>query len=237
LRKFIKFSIAGNIGKVSVMLVGPFLTFLLPAIVAPEAFQQLLLPLLPLQLLWLNLLTDGLLGLGLGVEPAERDIMQRAPRSPQESIFAQGMGWHIVWVGLLIAVITLGFGYWYALNARPGSPLSYVQTVIFTTLAFAQMWQALAIRSNRHALFSIGLLSNKPLLGAILLTFGLQLAVVYVPFLQAIFQTAPLSLADLGLSLLGSSLVFIIIELEKLLARREGKHQSRPSRPVAAKIS
>jgi Ca2+-transporting ATPase len=215
LRKFIKFAVAGNIAKVSVMLFGPLLG-LLPLLPA-EAAAVLLLPLLPLQLLWLNLLTDGLLGLGLGFEPAEKNTMRRPPHRPNESIFARGLGQHIVWTGLLITPVVMGLAYWYALT-----DWLYLQTVLFTTLAFAQIWQALAIRSGKDSLFSAGLLSNKPLLGLAGLVFGLQLAVVYVPFLQEFFQTRALTPGDLGLTLAASSLVFIILELEKwVVARRE----------------
>jgi Ca2+-transporting ATPase len=197
LRKFIKFSIAGNIGKVGVMLFGPLLAFLVP----PEMEKELLVPLLPLQLLWLNLLTDGLLGLGLGVEPAEKNTMRRPPRAPSESIFAHGLGWHILRTGLLIAIIALAVGYWYDLTDR-----AHTQTMIFTTLALAQIWQALGIRSGQDSLFTVGLFSNKPLLGAAILVFALQLAVLYTPFLQEFFQTRALSSLDLGISIAISSI-------------------------------
>ncbi|NJN96398.1 MAG: cation-translocating P-type ATPase [Anaerolineales bacterium] len=212
LRKFIKFSIAGNIGKVAVMLFGPLLAFLVP----PEMEKELLVPLLPLQLLWLNLLTDGLLGLGLGVEPAEKNTMRRPPRAPSESIFAHGLGWHILRTGLLIAIIALAVGYWYDLTDR-----AHTQTMIFTTLALAQIWQALGIRSGQDSLFTVGLFSNKPLLGAAVLVFVLQLAVLYTPFLQEFFQTRPLLPVDLGISIAISCLVFIVVEVEKWLARRK----------------
>jgi Ca2+-transporting ATPase len=212
LRKFIKFSIAGNIGKVGVMLLAPLLALLLPK----EMEAALLLPLLPLQLLWLNLLTDGLLGLGLGVEPAERNTMRRPPRAPHESIFSGGLGWHIVRTGILIAVIALAVGYWYDLTNKMA-----MQTMIFTTLALAQIWQALAIRSGQDSLFKVGLLSNKPLLGAAALVFALQLAVIYLPFLQEFFSTVPLSPTDLLVGILVSSLIFIVVEFEKWLTRRK----------------
>jgi Ca2+-transporting ATPase len=203
LRKFIKFSIAGNMGKVAVMLLSPFLG-------KP-------LPLLPVQLLWLNLLTDGLLGLGLGLEPTERNVMRRPPYSRQQGVFSQGMGRHVVWVGALIGAIALAVGYGYWVAGRENW-----QTMVFTTLAFAQIAQALAVRSLRESLFSIGLLSNKPLAALAAVVFALQLAVVYVPFLQDFFQTHPLTWADLGLSLALAGLVFIAIEVEKWLIRRRG---------------
>jgi P-type Ca2+ transporter type 2C len=213
-RKFVKFSVAGNVGKVLVMLLAPFLG-------KP-------LPLLPLQLLWLNLLTDGLLGLGLGVEPAERETMRRPPYSPKENLFSRGMGLHIGWVGGLIGALALGVGAWYFFAGLP-----QWQTMVFTTLAFAQMWQALASRSVRESIFTLGIFSNPLLIGMIGLTLALQLAVIYVPFLQDFFQTMPLTLGDLGLSVGLSSLVFVAIEVEKWLARRrEPQPQVQPALQV-----
>ena len=132
LRKFVKYSVAGNIGKVLVMLLAPVLG-------KP-------LPLLPLQLLWLNLLTDGLLGLGLGMEPAERNVMRRPPVAPGEGVFSRGMGGHVAWVGGLIGALALGIGYIYWRQDPEGT----WQTMTFTSLAFAQMAQALASRSTRE---------------------------------------------------------------------------------------
>jgi P-type Ca2+ transporter type 2C len=203
LRKFVKFSVAGNIGKVSVMLLAPLLG-------KP-------LPLEPLQLLWLNLLTDGLLGLGLGLEPPERDTMRRRPYSPREGIFSGGLGRHVLWVGALIGALALSVGYIYWRS----DPLSPWQTMTFTTLAFSQMAQALATRSRRDSFFRIGLRSNPKGMLLALVVFLLQLMVIYTPALQNIFYTRPLSAADLAFSLAVSSLVFAAIELEKWFIRRK----------------
>jgi Ca2+-transporting ATPase len=204
LRKFIKYLLTTNSGELWVMLLAPLL--------------GMPLPLLPLQILWMNLVTDGLPALALSVEPAERDTMQRPPRPPAEHLFARGMGRYILWWGLVMGVIALVAGYlpWHA-----GNP--HWQTIIFTTLVLAQMAQALAVRSERDSLFRIGLWSNKPLLGALTLTLVLQLAVVYVPLLQHVFSTAALSPTDLGISVLLSTLVFWGVEFEKWLARRRGR--------------
>ncbi len=202
IRKFVKFSVAGNIGKVLVMLLAPFLG------------QPL--PLLPLQLLWLNLLTDGLLGLGLGVEPAERDIMRRPPYSPQENIFSRGAGTHVAWVGTLIGALALGIGAWYFYAGR-----DTWQTMVFTTLAFSQLWQALAARSTRDSFF-IRPFANLLLLGMAILMFVFQVAVIYIPLLQGFFKTVPLSGTDFAICMAFSSLVFVGIEFEKWLAR--GRH-------------
>jgi len=201
IRKFVKFSIAGNIGKILVVLVGPFL--------------GMPLPLLPLQILWLNLLTDGLLGLGIGVEPAERQIMHRPPYPPGESIFARGTGGHMLRVGIMTGVVPLVLGYW----QWQGGNGSW-QTLVFTSLALAQVGQVLAIRSRRDSFFSVPPWSNLPLFSLAVSVVCLQLAVVYLPALQSIFVTAPLSFNELLLCAAASSLVFWGIELEKWLGRR-----------------
>jgi Ca2+-transporting ATPase len=201
IRKFIKYILASNFGEILVMLLAPF--FGMP------------LPLLPLQILWINLVTDGLPGLALSVEPAERDTMRRPPYPPAESIFGRGMGRQIILGGLVMGLVSLGVGYWYWRSGDSGW-----QTMVFTTLTFAQMANVLAIRAERASLFSIGLLSNKPLLGAVILTFVLQLAVIYVPFLKKLFATTALSANDLALSLTLSTLVLFGVELQKWLIRR-----------------
>lgn len=203
LRKFIKYSIAGNIGKVSVMLLAPFLG-------KP-------LPLLPLQLLWLNLITDGLLGLGLGLEPPEKNVMRRPPFPPSEGVLSRGLVRHVIWVGALIGTIALGVGYTYWRI----DPNGVWQTMVFSTLAFSQMGQALASRSAQESLFKLGITSNKVGMAIAGVVFLLQLLVIYLPFLQKIFNTRPLSMPDLAISLLLSSVVFIAIEIEKWVLRRQ----------------
>lgn len=201
IRKFIKYILATNSGEIWLMLAAPF--FGMP------------LPLLPLQILWMNLVTDGLPALALGVEPAEFDTMRRPPRPPGESLFARGMGRHVIWVGLLMGLISLGVGYDYW---RAHDPTW--QTMVFTILTLMQMAHVLAIRSEQQSLFRIGLLSNKALLGAASLTVVLQFALVYVPFLQGIFRTRSLPLADLALALGISTVIFWAVEMEKWYARR-----------------
>ena len=201
IRKFVKYMLATNSGEIWVMLAAPF--FGMP------------LPLLPLQILWMNLVTDGLPALALGVEPAESDTMRRPPRAPHESLFARGMGRHIIWVGLLMGLLSLGVGYVYW---RAGNP--EWQTMVFTTLTLSQMANVLGIRSERQSLFQMGLLSNKALLGAVSLTVILQLVLVYVPFLERVFQTRALSAADFGLTVGLSAVIFLAVEIEKGFFRR-----------------
>jgi Ca2+-transporting ATPase len=210
IRRFVKFSVAGNAGKVLVMLLAPLI--------------GLNVALLPLQLLWLNLLTDGLLGLGLGVEPAESNTMKRPPRTSQESLFSGGLARHVIWVGLAIGLAALGLGALFGNTA--GATTSHQQTIIFTVLAFMQMGQALASRSTTESIFTLGLLSNPILLVLILVTAVLQLAVIYIPFLDQFFQITPLTLGELSLCVAFGLGMLLLIELEKVLLRRSNKKKA-----------
>ena len=201
IRKFIKYTMTSNAGEVWTLFLAPF--FGLP------------LPLVPVQILWINLVTDGLPGLAMSLEQQEKNIMQRPPRPPDESIFAHGMWQHILWVGLLIGGLSLGAQAW----AWHGGSENW-QTIVFTVLTFSQLLHALAIRSETESLFSIGFFSNPQLLFAVLLTVGLQLIVVYVPFFNDIFQTSPLEMHELLVCFLLPLAVFVLVELEKLASRR-----------------
>jgi Ca2+-transporting ATPase len=203
-RKFIKYILATNSGEIWIMLMAPF--------------AGMPLPLLPLQILWMNLVTDGLPALALGVEPAESDTMSRPPYPPKESIFSRGLGRHVIWVGLLMAIISLGTGFVYWRAGHAGW-----QTMLFTTLTLSQMAHIMAIRTERTSLFRAGLLSNAPLLGAVLLTMLLQLAIVQLPFLQGTFQTTTLSANELLLSLALSSIIFWAVEMEKWWTNRRSR--------------
>lgn len=201
IRKFIRYLLTGNIAEILVMLVTPF--FGMP------------LALLPLQILWINLLTDGLPALALGVEPAESDVMSQPPRSPSESILGQGMGWQIAMSGLLLAILSAGVGYWAWSNHNPDW-----QTMIFTTLTFGQMAAVLSLRSDSESFFRFGIRRNPALIGAVVLTIVLQLAVTYWPFLQELFETTPLTPIDM-LICIGTGIVMLLgVELEKLLFHR-----------------
>ena len=202
--KFIKYIMTGNSGEIWAIFLAPF--FLLP------------IPLLAIHILWINLVTDGLPGLALASEPAEKNIMKRPPRKPKENIFSNGMGKHILWVGFLMGITTLGIQYW-AINSEN----SHWQTMAFTVLCFSQMGHVMAIRSDRESLFKIGLFSNKPLLGALFLTVVLQLILIYSPFFNGIFKTQPLSMYELGTTLVVSTVVFWAVELEKWILRLRNK--------------
>lgn len=202
IRKFIKYAMTGNTGEIWLIFLAPF--FNLP------------IPLLPIHILWINLVTDGLPGLALAAEPAENNIMSRPPRHPRESVFAGGMGIHIIWVGLLLGSVSIGTQ---ALFIHQDN----WQTMVFTVLCFSQMGHVFAIRSDYASLFKQGIFSNAPLFWAVLFTLGLQLAVIYIPFLQPVFHTRPLSLQELGIAIGLSSIVFFAVEMEKAVRRARKK--------------
>jgi Ca2+-transporting ATPase len=202
IRKFIRYAVTTNSAEIWTIFLAPFL--------------GLPIPLLPIHILWINLVTDGLPSLALTAEPAERGIMRRPPRPPQESIFAHGMWQHMVWLGLLMAGLTLLVQAW-ALHS--GS--AHWQTMVFTVLTLAQLVHVMAIRSERESLFSIGLFSNRPMTLTILFTFMLQMATIYVPALNPIFKTEPLDAGELAICVVIASTVLLAVEFEKWLVRRE----------------
>jgi len=199
--KFIRYILSGNAGEIVAIFLAPF--FGLP------------IPLLAIHILWINLITDGLPGLALAYEPAEPDTMKRPPIDPKQAILANGMGWFILWVGLLIGAVTIGIQAWAIYNKLP-----HWQTMTFTVLCFSQLGNVIAIRSRRESVFSMNLFANKPMLGAIGLTVGLQLMIVYTPFFNDLFSTQPLTWAELGITVGASSLVFWAIEIQKLILRK-----------------
>jgi Ca2+-transporting ATPase len=216
IRKFVRYAVTCNAAEVWTLLLAPLI--------------GLPIPLLPIQLLWINLVTDGLPGIALAAEPAEGDVMQRPPRPPDESIFARGLWQHVVWVGLLMAGVTLATQAW---SYRLGS--SHWQTMTFTVLALSQMGHVLAIRSERKSLLRMGIGSNPLLLGAVALTVVLQLGTIYLPGAAEIFKTQLLSGPELLVCGLLSTVVFFAVEGEKWLIRRGLLYRSRmvPGTPGA----
>jgi P-type Ca2+ transporter type 2C len=209
IRKFIKYIMTGNSGEIWTILLAPFL--------------GLPIPLLPIHILWINLVTDGLPGLALSAEHGERGIMQRPPRAPNESLFAHGMWQHILWVGLLMGSATLFTQAW-ALHTGHG----HWQTMVFTVLTLSQLGHVLAIRSERDSLFTHGLWSNRPLAMAVLLTFTLQMATIYLPWLNSVFKTEPLTFDELVFCLTMSTVVFVSVEIEKWMIRRNWIYRTQP---------
>ena len=200
IRRFVKYTLTSNAGEIWVMFLGPFI--------------GLPLPLVPVQILWINLVTDGFPGLALGVEPAERDVMHRPPRPPRESIFAKGVWQHVLVVGLLMGLVCLGLGLWARADGRPW------QTMLFTTLALSQLGHAVAIRSDMRSIWALGLRSNLGLTWTVIVTLGVQVAIIYWAPFQGLLRTEALQVGELLLVLAASTVVFWVVEVEKLLRRR-----------------
>ena len=173
------------------------------------------IPLLPIHILWINLVTDGLPGLALASEKPEKDVMHRPPRSTTESLFAHGMAYHIAWVGLLMAGVTLGTQ---ALATYYHN--DHWQTMVFTVLSLAQLGHVMAIRSEKEFLLKQGLFSNPQLLVIVFLTFLLQVSVIYLPFANKILKTTPLTSNELLVCIGVSAIVFHAVEVEKWIKRK-----------------
>jgi Ca2+-transporting ATPase len=201
IRKFIRYLLTTNSGEIWTLFLAPF--FGLP------------IPLQPIHILWINLVTDGLPALALSLEPGEKDVMSRRPRHPREGLFSHGLGYHAVWVGLLMAGVVLGLQAW-AIHIGD----AHWQTMVFTVLCILQLGHVMAIRSEKLSLFQQGILSNKPLLLTVAVTICFQLATVYIPALNPVFKTQPLTAGELALVLVLSTIVFIAVEIEKYFKRR-----------------
>jgi magnesium-transporting ATPase (P-type) len=270
IRKFIKYLLSSNVGEILVMFVA--------------LLAGLKIPLLAIQILWVNLVTDGLPAIAMGFEPEEAGVMKRKPRPPSESIFAGGMDRHIMWVSVLLTAITLLsyiFGYlahdmqplsstlgleklstaevvdvigehradmlpedWDTMTSEERSVLlleheneeangeegsggilgaaeQLPRTLAFSVLALGQIFHVMAIhRGDKESFFNTGFKTNRLLLGAVILTFLLQLMVIYVPFFQITFETSALSLGELVLAIVLASIILFAVEIEKAIRRR-----------------
>ncbi|GIP36724.1 calcium-translocating P-type ATPase, SERCA-type [Paenibacillus sp. J31TS4] len=192
IRKFIRYLLASNVGEILTMFIAMML--------------GMPLPLVPIQILWVNLVTDGLPAMALGVDQAEKDLMQHKPRSAKENIFARRLGWKIISRGVLIGICTLA-AFWLTLRTNPGDAghLVKAQTVAFATLVMAQLIHVFDCRSSR-SIFHRNPLQNKYLVWAVVSSVALLLAVLYVPALHPIFKTVPLHTADWVLVLLAAGI-------------------------------
>ncbi|MGA1623633.1 MAG: cation-translocating P-type ATPase, partial [Synechocystis sp.] len=206
IRHFIKYILGSNIGEVITIAAAPVIG--LSGV-----------PLTPLQILWMNLVTDGLPALALALEPGDPNIMKRRPFSPKESIFARGLGAYIVRIGLVFATMTITLMIWaYNSAADSGHPESW-KTTVFTTLCIAQMGHAIAVRSNHRLTIEMNPLGNPYLWGAVIVTTAMQLMLIYVEPLRNFFETDWLSPQQLFICLGFSTLMFVWVEMEKLLVR------------------
>ncbi len=216
IQKFLRYLLSSNIGEVLTMFGGVVLAA--PIGLVPEAGSAVVVPLLATQILWINLLTDAGPALALGLDPADHGVMQRPPRDPRTAVIAGPMWFNIVFIGVIMAVATLGVMDW----ALPGGLLvgqgnmRYAQTLAFTTLVCAQLFNVFNARSDERSAFR-GLFSNLWLWLAVGLSLALQVAVVYVPFLQQAFRTVPLSAFDWLVCAGVASTVLWLMELRKLV--------------------
>lgn len=203
IRRFIKYILGSNIGEVITIGAAPLLGL-------PDV------PLTPLQILWMNLVTDGLPALALAVEPAEPDVMRHQPFSPRESIFARGLGFYIIRIGIIFSIISISLMLWGFKQAQALGNSDSWKTMVFTTLCISQMGHALAVRSHNRLAIQMNPLSNPYLLAAVVVTTLLQLMLIYVEPLRNFFDTQILTSEQLLVCLGFSSLMFIWVELEKV---------------------
>jgi Ca2+-transporting ATPase len=197
IRKFILYVLSCNLAEILIIFFAPIL--------------GLAIPLLPIHILWINLVTDGLPGLALTAEPAEKDIMNRPPRPPKENLFAGGMISKILSTGILMALAVLTTQAWIA---NEGYDVKTQQTMVFTLLCFIQLGNVLSVRSAYHSIFNPDIFANKGMWLSILLTVTLQMIIIYVPYSEIIFKTTALDwhlmkilLSVLVLGILGFELI------------------------------
>lgn len=198
IRNFITYGLTCHIGEVLIVLI------------AILGWQ--ILPLMAVQILWINLITDGLPPMALSVEPPDRGLMRQKPRNVEEGLITRreitaGLG-----IGILVTLQALIVLVW---SLESGFSLSKLQTMVFTLVVFSEMFNAFNWRSDRYSVFSLGLFTNKALIYAVLTTVVLQLMVIYVPFLQLAFSTVPLSLPEWGIILALASTTLISMEIVK----------------------
>ncbi len=204
IKKFILYVLSCNLSEILTIFIAPLLGFAMP--------------LLPIHILWINLVTDGLPGLALVAEPAEKNVMRRPPSPPKESLFAGGLALKILFTGGIITIGALAVQCW---AVQQGYDTRIQQTMVFTTLCFVQLGNALSVRSAYQSLFSSQLFANKGMWGAIVLTLALQLLIVYTPLLQPVFKTASLTREMMTVILLVTLGCVLCIEMVKRFSRRK----------------
>ena len=203
IKKFIVYVLSCNLAEILTIFFAPILGFAIP--------------LLPIHILWINLVTDGLPGLALVAEPAEKNIMNRPPRPPKENLFAGGLIPRILFTGAILAIAAIFVQWWVA---KQGYDVRTQQSAVFTTLCFVQLANALSVRSVYHSMFSGDIFANRGMWGAIILTVVLQLLIVYVPFLHPIFKTKTLAWNVMSVILLVTLACTLCIELVKYFNKR-----------------
>jgi len=202
IKKFIVYVLSCNLSEILTIFFAPLLGFAIP--------------LLPIHILWINLVTDGLPGIALVAEPAEKNIMNLPPRPPKENLFAGGLVSRILLSGLIMTIASLSIQWWAVYN---GLDVMTQQTMVFTTLCFVQLGNALSTRSNYRSIFSDHLFSNRSMWMAIIGTIILQLIIIYVPFMRSVFKTNFLDWTSMSIILLVTFCTVLCLELTKYLSR------------------
>lgn len=206
IRKFIQYVLSCNLSEILTILIAPLIGFVVP--------------LLPIHILWINLVTDGLPGIALVAEPAERNIMMQLPRPPKENLFAGGLIRKIIFSGIVMTIASLSVLWW---AAGQGYDSITQQTMVFTTLCFVQLGNALSVRSSFQSMFTSGLFLNKRMWGAIVLTLLLQFVILYVPALNPVFKTVSLSWRPMTAILIVSVTSILLLESLKLIVGKRKK--------------
>ncbi|MDF2719564.1 MAG: ATPase, partial [Paenibacillus sp.] len=211
IRKFIRYLLASNVGEIMTMFLA--------------MMMGMPLPLVPIQILWVNLVTDGLPAMALGVDQPEKDLMQQKPRTAKENIFARRLGWKIVSRGILIGICTLA-AFWLMLMENPDSSQGLVkaQSVAFATLVMAQLIHVFDCRSSR-SIFHRNPLQNKYLVLAVLSSLALMLVVMYVEPLQPIFKTVPLGMKEWMITLFFASVPTFLMGLGSIFTTQRRKRR------------
>jgi Ca2+-transporting ATPase len=204
IRKFIQYVLACNLGEILTIFFAPILGFGIP--------------LLPIHILWINLVTDGLPGIALIAEPAEKNIMQHPPRPPKQHLFANGLGIKIILCGISITLSSL-FVQWWAI--QQGYTLKAQQCMVFLTLCFVQLGNALSVRSYYQSIFTSAFFGNRSMWYVIILTIALMLAIVYVPFLQPVFKTCYLTWAAMKIIIVVNIASLLSLELIKYVLNKK----------------
>jgi Ca2+-transporting ATPase len=201
IKKFVEYLLSSNMGEVLTIFIGILL--------------KMPLPLMAIQILWINLVTDGAPALALSAEPPEPGLMKRKPRKVEEKIVNKKRGIMIFLIGIIMMLGTLDIFQWYNTEVN----LAYAQTIAFTTLMMYQMFNVINMRAEDYSIFSLGLFSNKWLLGAIALSVLLQIGVVHLPFMNPIFGTTALTLFDWALAAAIGASVLVFGEIVKLFTK------------------
>ncbi len=203
IRKFILYILSCNLSEILTLLAAPLLGFAIP--------------LLPIHILWINLVTDGLPGIELVAEPAEKGIMKYPPRPPKENLFAGGFAMRIILSGIVLTLAAIFIQWW---AVEKGYDVITQQTMVFTTLCFVQLANALSCRSFHHSLFAKGIFSNKAMWITIIITIILQLLLIYLPFLHPVFKTTSLGREAITMIGLVSIISLLCIELLKFISKK-----------------